>query len=63
MRMVGYDAFTQALTNPLLSPQLFRRETFSDVGWDAIHETRSLDDVFRRNTRAREGQRASLGLH
>ncbi len=62
MRMVGYDAFTQALTNPLLSPQLWKAETFSEVGWAAIHETRSLDDVFRRNTRAREDQRATLGL-
>jgi prostaglandin-endoperoxide synthase 2 len=62
MRMVGYDAFTQALTNPLLSPQLFCEETFSDIGWEAIHETRTIDDVFRRNTRARADQRASLGL-
>jgi prostaglandin-endoperoxide synthase 2 len=62
MRMVGYDAFTQALTNPLLAPQLFRKETFSEPGWEAIHETRTIDDVFRRNTRAREDQLASLGL-
>jgi prostaglandin-endoperoxide synthase 2 len=62
MRMVGYDAFTQALTNPLLAPQLWNAETFSDVGWETIHETRSLDDVFQRNGRAGPGQRATLGL-
>jgi len=62
MRMVGFDAFTQALTNPLLAPQLFVQETFSQIGWDAIHETNSLDDLFRRNTKATASQRASLGL-
>jgi prostaglandin-endoperoxide synthase 2 len=62
MRMVGFDAFTQALTNPLLAPQLFVKETFSEVGWEAIHETQSLDDMFRRNSRATAAQKASLGL-
>jgi prostaglandin-endoperoxide synthase 2 len=62
MKMVGYDAFTQALTNPLLAPAVFNRETFSDIGWAAFHDTRTLDDVFRRNTRAAGGQVASLGL-
>ena len=27
--MVGYDAFTQALTNPLLAPQVFTEATFT----------------------------------
>ena len=62
MKMVGYDAFTQALTNPLLAPSVFNRETFSDAGWAAFHETRTLDDVFRRNTAAGAAQRATLGL-
>jgi len=49
-RMVGIDAFSQALTNPLLAPRVFRRETFSDVGWETIRTTRSLADVVDRNT-------------
>jgi prostaglandin-endoperoxide synthase 2 len=60
LRMVGYDAFTQALTNPLLAPQVFKEGTFSKVGWAAIHETRTLDDIFRRNTDARPHHRATL---
>jgi prostaglandin-endoperoxide synthase 2 len=62
MRMVGYDAFTQALTNPLLAPQIWNADTFSKVGWEEIERTRSLDDVFRRNTTPQPGHRATLGL-
>ena len=32
-RMVGVDAFSQALTNPLLSPRVFNAETFSPLAW------------------------------
>ncbi len=49
-RMVGIDAFSQALTNPLLAPRVFHRDTFSDLGWETIHATRSLADVVERNT-------------
>ena len=62
MRMVGYDAFTQALTNPLLAPQVWNEATFSDVGWAAIHATATMDDLFRRNTRATADQRASFAV-
>ena len=48
-RMVGADAFSQALTNPLLSANLFNPETFSPVGWDIIHETKTLSDIVNRN--------------
>lgn len=48
-RMVGADAFSQALTNPLLSVNLFNPETFSEVGWAVINETRSLSDLVNRN--------------
>lgn len=47
--MVGADAFSQALTNPLLSANLFNAETFSQVGWEIINETRSLSDLVNRN--------------
>lgn len=49
-RMVALDAFSQALTNPLLSQNVFRMETFSQPGWEAIHRTRRLSDIVARNT-------------
>lgn len=48
-RMVAIDAFSQALTNPLLSGRVFRRETFAE-GWDELNNTNSLGDIVRRNT-------------
>lgn len=48
-RLVGVDAFSQALTNPLLSYQVFRPDTFSDVGWKTIQDTKRLGDVVDRN--------------
>jgi prostaglandin-endoperoxide synthase 2 len=48
-RMVAVDAFSQALTNPLLSKHVFRCDTFSAPGWKAIRETRLLRDMVRRN--------------
>ena len=47
--MVANDAFSQALTNPLLSQYVFNRKTFSDTGWDVIHETNTLDQLLARN--------------
>lgn len=49
LRMVAVDAFSQALTNPLLSQHVFNPETFSSLGWDCIHQTNSLGDILRRN--------------
>jgi prostaglandin-endoperoxide synthase 2 len=48
-RFVGVDAFSQALTNPLLSFNLYNKETFSPCGWTILHETTSLGDILRRN--------------
>ncbi len=48
-RMVGVDAFSQALTNPLLSVHVFNPQTFSEVGWNIIHETNSLSQLLHRN--------------
>jgi prostaglandin-endoperoxide synthase 2 len=47
--MVGVDAFSQALTNPLLATELFTEATFSAAGMDAIRSTRSLADLVARN--------------
>lgn len=48
--LVALDAFSQALTNPLLSEHVFNMETFSKPGWDAINETTVLRDIVVRNT-------------
>jgi prostaglandin-endoperoxide synthase 2 len=47
--MVGVDAFSQALTNPLLDPRLFSAATFSEVGMREIGATNSLRDIVVRN--------------
>ena len=47
--MVGYDAFTQALTNPLLSSQVFTEATFTRTGLGIIGSTRSLQQILARN--------------
>ena len=38
-RMVAIDAFSQAFTNPLLSPRVFNETTFSPLGWSIIRTT------------------------
>jgi prostaglandin-endoperoxide synthase 2 len=48
-RMVGIDAFSQALTNPLLAPNTFNTDTFSKYGMKVIEETQSISDVLHRN--------------
>ena len=52
--MVAYDAFTQALTNPLLAANVFHESTFSRVGLDTIDRTACLEDIVRRNSAARD---------
>jgi prostaglandin-endoperoxide synthase 2 len=47
--MVGYDAFTQALTNPLLAPEVFTEATFTRVGLEVIRTTSSMQQIVRRN--------------
>lgn len=49
-RMVALDAFSQALTNPLLSEHAFNRETFSPAGMEAITSTSRLQQIVDRNT-------------
>lgn len=47
--MVGYDAFTQALTNPLLAPQVFTEDTFTATGLRILKKTKTLQQVIARN--------------
>ena len=48
-RVIGIDAFSQALTNPLLSDKIFKPETFSEVGWEIIQNTKTVGDLINRN--------------
>ena len=48
-RLVGIDAFSQALTNPLLSDPVFNEHTFSSAGVKIIKQTRCISDVLHRN--------------
>ncbi|HEV2774805.1 MAG TPA: peroxidase family protein [Solirubrobacteraceae bacterium] len=52
MTMVAFDAFSQALTNPLLAPRVFNEETFSPAGMKIIKDTSRLSDVVQRNVPA-----------
>ncbi|MEM8924909.1 MAG: peroxidase family protein [Actinomycetota bacterium] len=56
--MVAVDAFSQALTNPLLSKHVFTQgpAVFSEVGWRTIGETHTLRDVLARNVSQRLGR-------
>ena len=46
---VALDAFSQALTNPLLSRHVFKPATFSGPGWAMIQRTKTVRDVVDRN--------------
>ncbi|MEA2717434.1 MAG: prostaglandin-endoperoxide synthase 2, partial [Actinomycetota bacterium] len=59
-RLVAIDAFSQALTNPLLSEHVFNRETFSPVGWDEIMGLHSLSELVHRNIPAGQQFRVSF---
>lgn len=48
-RMVGVDAFSQALTNPLLARRVYQVRTFSELGMKIIEQTKTLNDIVQRN--------------
>jgi prostaglandin-endoperoxide synthase 2 len=50
--MVANDAFTQALTNPLLARNVFNENTFTKTGMKVIKDTRSLQQIVARNSRS-----------
>ncbi|MGW4957458.1 peroxidase family protein [Nonomuraea sp. NPDC004186] len=49
-KIIAIDAFSQALTNPLLAPRIFNAATFSPQGIRVLATTRTLSDILRRNT-------------
>ncbi len=48
--MVAYDAFTQALTNPLLARNIYNEDTFSAEGLQEIKSTKTLQQIVDRAT-------------
>nr|WP_232542081.1 peroxidase family protein [Nocardia bovistercoris] len=48
-RMVANDAFTQALTNPLLARNVFNEATFTETGMRIIKDTNALHQIVARN--------------
>ena len=58
--MVANDAFTQALTNPLLARSVFNSATFSTTGMKIIAETGSLQEILARNSRSPDTVLASF---
>ncbi|POM26014.1 hypothetical protein BTM25_03980 [Actinomadura rubteroloni] len=48
-KIIAIDAFSQALTNPLLAPRVANARTFSPLGMKIIGSTRTLSDVLHRN--------------
>jgi len=53
-RMIGADAFSQALTNPLLAENIFNEKAFSPVGWQVIQNTHTIADLVNRNAPSRD---------
>lgn len=61
-RMVAADAFSHALTNPLLAPAVYHAATFTQAGLDIIETTGSLADLVARNTTGWGDGRVSMQL-
>ena len=47
-RLIG-AAFSQAYTSPLFAEHIFNEATFSEIGWEAITQTRKLEQIVHRN--------------
>jgi prostaglandin-endoperoxide synthase 2 len=47
--MVGADAFSQALTNPLLASNVWGERAFSELGLEIIDSTKTFKDIVERN--------------
>lgn len=61
--MVANDAFTQALTNPLISRALYNEGTFSPIGMQIVNSTRRLSQLIARNTGLPEHDNDSFLVH
>ena len=61
-RMVGFDAFTHALTNPLMSIYVQNESTFSKLGLSVIEETNTIADIINRNVKDSSSVEASFRM-
>jgi prostaglandin-endoperoxide synthase 2 len=61
--MVGVDAFSQALTNPLLSENIFGEPAFGKLGIAAINETSRFADIVARNAASGARHDARFAVH
>lgn len=52
---MAVDAFSQALTTPLLSEHVFKESTFSPTGWAALNGRDTVDAMVRRPNGAVDG--------
>ncbi|WP_426421755.1 peroxidase family protein [Bradyrhizobium genosp. A] len=59
--MVGVDAYSQALTNPLLADTVYNEDTFTKIGLESIANTSSLADIVHRNKVAANAKVAFAG--
>jgi prostaglandin-endoperoxide synthase 2 len=59
-RMVAVDAFSHALTNPLLSPQVYHARTFTSAGMGVIEKSDTLANLLARNDMVPTGTRISM---
>jgi prostaglandin-endoperoxide synthase 2 len=57
--MVAYDAFTQALTNPLLAKNVYNEATFTRTGLNIIDQTTSLQQIVARNASSAQKRKQS----
>ena len=58
--MVASDAFTQALTNPLLSKHVFNAGTFTKYGLKLIQNTKTIRHLVDRNVANPDTVKASF---
>jgi prostaglandin-endoperoxide synthase 2 len=49
-KIIAIDAFSQALTNPLLAPRVLTADTFTPLGLRTVERTRTLSDILHRNS-------------
>ncbi len=49
-KIIAIDAFSQALTNPLLAPRVLTPATFTPLGLRTVERTRTLSDILHRNS-------------
>lgn len=49
--MVGVDAFSQALNNPLFHKNIWKEKTFGEYGWKLLHEkNQTIESLLKRNS-------------